>query len=678
MNSLLWKQWRETRGILAIFTAWMTIAVCYAIAYELGHHYRAVVGHFSGWALLYSLFAAVVLATRTSHGERTDGTIAFSAALPISMRRIATIRIASAVATLGIPLVIAAGVLSMALACGLVEQVGPRLGRAYTQLPQRETAALPTSLEQLWSIAAIAILGGVELLLLLSLLGCYLRSQAQIGLMGAVMALGSMIAATALWFRDCSPQNQLIYGILLPQSLAIQWSYGEELGYYTDHELAQYRWIAMGLSLPVLAIIGHLFITRYGALRGSSTPAKRRRFRIAFPPILARIPIRLPGRLPAMIWLELRQSMPLAAFGLLLGVLMSIASVLIEHQHGYSFGTSLLMDMPHSTAAVAMLWAIVVGSGLYSADLSSGLGAFWRSRPIAPDLWFWTKFVVGLAAVMGVLDGATILISWKTPPATMTTGMSWAYVGCFPIFHSLMYALAVFGTCWFRRPVIGGILAILGYTLLHVAITTFPMTDRLEPINVYNAVLSAELAGQVDFTQHGYPLVYGASSSLDYPARAPLMPIGQTTSANMPLVPATNEITGPPTPSWPAIAFALARISASGYRRECRCVETAIRSATIMRVRHWTAIITCVSAHLLTGIGARAGDLKPYPLPPETSAEIEKLAARSDILILGEMHGTQDVPELVATLLAPLTKLGYGTLALEVPNNFQATLRAWA
>ena len=135
----------------------------------------------------------------------------------------------------------------------------------------------------------------------------------------------------------------------------------------------------MGLSLPVLAIIGHLFIRRYGALRGSSTLVKRRRFRIALPPILARIPIRLPGRLPAMIWLELRQSMPLAAFGLLLGVLMSIATVLIERQHGYSFGTSLLMDMPHSMFVVAMLWAIVVGSGLYSADLSSGLGAFWRT-----------------------------------------------------------------------------------------------------------------------------------------------------------------------------------------------------------------------------------------------------------------------------------------------------------
>ena len=220
---------------------------------------------------------------------------------------------------------------------------------------------LLTSIDQLWSVTAIAILGGAQLLLLLSLLGCYLRSQAQTGLMGAVMALGSLIAGSAIWYRGRNVWAQLYYGILLPQSLAIQWSYGDKLGQYTDHELVPYRWIAMGLSLPVLASIGHLFVTRYGALRGSSTPVKRRRFRIALPPILSRIPIRLPGRLPAMIWLELRQSMPLAAFGFLLGVLMSISSVLIEHRHRDSFDTSVLMDLPVSMFVVAMLWAIVVG-----------------------------------------------------------------------------------------------------------------------------------------------------------------------------------------------------------------------------------------------------------------------------------------------------------------------------
>ena len=72
-----------------------------------------------------------------------------------------------------------------------------------------------------------------------------------------------------------------------------------------------------------------------------------------------------------------------------------------------------------------------------------------------------------------------------------------------------------------------------------------------------------------------------------------------------------------------------------------------------------------------------AGDLKPYPLPPATRTHIENLAASSDILILGEIHGTQEVPELAASLLGPLGKLGYHTLAFEVPNNYQASLLAW-
>jgi hypothetical protein len=509
MNSLLWKEWRETRVHLAIFIAWMTFAVSYAIAYELGHHFRAVVGHLSGLTLFYSLFAGVVLAMRTSGGERTDGTIEFSGALPVSLRRMGMVRIVSAVATLAIPILIAASMVSVALASGLIEQVEPRHLEPHTPLPQRATAGLLTSLEQLASITAVAILGGVELLLVVSLLGCYLRSQAQIGLVGAVIALGSLMAAGVFSALEGYSRAQWIYGVLLPQSLVAHMGYDDEPGYYTDHALAPYRWISICLSLPVLAIIGGLFITRYGAMRGCLKPAKRGRFRIALPPVLSRIPIGLPGRLPALLWLELRQSVPLAAFGFLLAVLMTIASVLIESQHGYSFGVAVLANLPSSVWYVAILWAVVVGSGVYSADLGSGLSAFWRSRPISPDLWFWTKFVVGLAAVVGVLDGVTILASWKSPREDMTTGMSWAYVGCFPIIHALLYALAVLGTCWLRRPVIGAILAILGYALLTVASTTFPMTGRLEPVNVYNALLDAERSGQTDFRQHGYPFVYG-------------------------------------------------------------------------------------------------------------------------------------------------------------------------
>jgi hypothetical protein len=65
-------------------------------------------------------------------------------------------------------------------------------------------------------------------------------------------------------------------------------------------------------------------------------------------------------------------------------------------------------------------------------------------------------------------------------------------------------------------------------------------------------------------------------------------------------------------------------------------------------------------------------------LPPEARACIEDLAARSDVLILGEVHGTREVPGLVAGLMASLNKRGYRVLALEVPSDAQAPLLAWA
>ena len=97
-----------------------------------------------------------------------------------------------------------------------------------------------------------------------------------------------------------------------------------------------------------------------------------------------------------------------------------------------------------------------------------------------------------------------------------------------------------------------------------------------------------------------------------------------------------------------------------------------------VRAYHPASLLACLLAcHAIRG-SSYAGDLKPYPLPPEARARIEDLAASSDVLILGEFHGTREVPELVAGLLAPLNERGYRVLALEVPNDQQAPLLAWA
>jgi len=77
-------------------------------------------------------------------------------------------------------------------------------------------------------------------------------------------------------------------------------------------------------------------------------------------------------------------------------------------------------------------------------------------------------------------------------------------------------------------------------------------------------------------------------------------------------------------------------------------------------------------------LGQSIPDLAPYQLPPKAEQALVNVASESDVLIFGELHGTQEVPAVAAALLAHLSKLGYGILALEIPADQQQPLLDWA
>src|SRR3954451_18143631 len=65
-------------------------------------------------------------------------------------------------------------------------------------------------------------------------------------------------------------------------------------------------------------------------------------------------------------------------------------------------------------------------------------------------------------------------------------------------------------------------------------------------------------------------------------------------------------------------------------------------------------------------------------LPHRTRQAVLQIARESDLLLLGELHGTQEVPELIGLLLDDLAALGYGGLGLEFPGSVQESLMQWA
>ena len=59
----------------------------------------------------------------------------------------------------------------------------------------------------------------------------------------------------------------------------------------------------------------------------------------------------------------------------------------------------------------------------------------------------------------------------------------------------------------------------------------------------------------------------------------------------------------------------------------------------------------------------------PYILPDSVKSGLLDLAGNSDLLIIGEVHGTQEVPRVVLSLLTDLAAKGYGALAMEMPES---------
>jgi len=210
--------------------------------------------------------------------------------------------------------------------------------------------------------------------------------------------------------------------------------------------------------------------------------------------------IPLPTRGAAMIWMTLRQSVPMCLPGLLLALLIAQFD---NPQHG------LAETLPSSMRFIGILWSAVVGAGLFSSEIDRQLGEFWRTRPFSTGRLFAAKFAVGLVAVVGVLDVPTIAVSWNSEYWGTHFSMNWPYVACMIPFHTTMFAIAVACTCLLRSAVLGGMAAIIAVTLFHVLIDQANATDWLSPISAYDDLVhESEGIGQtLDFTAHGYPLV---------------------------------------------------------------------------------------------------------------------------------------------------------------------------
>lgn len=517
LSTLVWKYWRENRTYIMLAVVASLLLTCHVIAYDFVHQLHAFVGHFSQMATAVVMVAAILLAMQTAKGEQTSRTQSFSSALPVSLRSQAFIRLLGSMLTLALPILLSAIVLTIATSSGLIQQVLPRTTVNYIPLLNREVAPLETTLAQLWSVAAIHIASGWQLLLILCVAGNWLKTQTQIGFLGPVVALGSTFVDSPWMLKTiqyCETANTLpekmvpwviaIIGSFLPGSQVIHWGYGTEKGDYADHQLLPLWNYSLLLCIVWLSLGAVVFVVSYGRQARQVSQGKTWWQKLAtFMPGVS-LSFNFHSQTAALIWLEVRKSVFMALLGLALALLLACVDA--------SEATTVIGRIPHIIWAIGLLWAAIVGSGVYAAELDSKLGNFWRSRPIDLRKWFAIKFVVGFLAVVVVLDGFAIGFGWSLPRDDYNIhiyGMGWAYVVCMPIMHGFIYTLAVIFTCWTRKPVLGGLLSLIAFKVITMPLTFFLATARMEPTEVYNNLLSAEGKGVLHLSQHGFPLTYG-------------------------------------------------------------------------------------------------------------------------------------------------------------------------
>lgn len=506
---LIWKEWRERRTTLALAIAWIVAGVVYAVAWELQHGLRTPIASFYSTSSLYGMFAAVFLAMRTSLGEATQSTLGFSSSLPLSLRRAAGARLAGAVAVLVLPLMVGAALLSVVMLTGVVEQAAERaLSNPYVSLPQRASQSPLQAIGFLWRVTAVTIAQSTQLLLILSVIGARRRAEIHVGFVGAVLVIPWLFLSEL--HQTVIRESWLAWiGAIVPQSLVVSYGYGNEYASYGDLSLSLVLWGPLAANLLILLGLTLWFCTRYGSRStGVDTRMSAARWRASS--LLSRWSPSLPGRLGALVWLNLRQSTPLTTAGLAVAVLLTAMELLLQFRDLPPIG-AVTGQLPGIAWILGTLWATVVGAGVFAGELQPGLSGFWRSRPIAAGTWYWTKYVVGLIVVLAVLDGVTVAVSWNSAYASDPARMSWSYVICIPLLHAMMYSLAVLGVCWWRRPVAGALSAIVAFLLLSLMLETFSATRHLEPLHVYNHLFDAERqSGMLSVAGSAYAVTYSA------------------------------------------------------------------------------------------------------------------------------------------------------------------------
>lgn len=480
LKSLIWLEWQQRRWQMAICLMAFLVGLTVMLTPEVRKGLRFTDHELQLVLFIPAMMLPIFFAMNTSHGEIVERTLSFSEALPVVAADRAKIRLWGGIAALVVSLTVAMCVLSLVLIGG-----GHLVNTAYLELP------FLSAMRVIWFQTLVFGCASSTLYIVIATLGSRLPNQTATGAVGVVVLVLTMILMN-VWYVSDNPWSVAAHFFartVSPLTLLTQPNHPPGVGY--PQGVARIWSVKSGLAVNLVfqVAMSCLFVRHCSRRHMHSVGANAKR---SAKPVRWRIPMRL--RLPtsnfALVWITLRQILPICLAGLVIAALLALVSIL---QRDIWSIEQFLETMAETNLVVGVLWSVVVGTMIFHQELDSRVGEFWRATPISVGRLFAVKFIAGLATVILVLDMTAMGCIWVLMPQNSLRSpseMVGIYSALFLPVHAMMYVVAVATACLLRRPILGGMMAVATVAYGGLVMSSFKSLNYYSPIGILSRLYS--------------------------------------------------------------------------------------------------------------------------------------------------------------------------------------------
>jgi hypothetical protein len=436
-QSLIWKEWHEHKWKLVSITAVLIGATALAV---LASEPQDKLGLAFGMMFMCVVPLAVFVGLGIASNERSRTTLAFLQAQPVPMWHVGLTKLLVGLLTVVIPVGLTAFLLSV------LRRIFDLFDVEYSRrLLDGDTGPINTG-NFFVDITIFCSLIGVSLMIWSAAAGVNRKDEVSAGAAAATIILGWMaLVWTVGWSLGNAGADFHDWELVAALSLVPCGMVALFDSHFTPVQIG----VGICVSTTVHVLLAALYVWQFG----------RTKERVIFSPRVATPDARRlnwldsPRRSPltAVIWKQFRESAPIAAVGL--AAIVGTATFMYAANAGFSRFADVYTEVSISLGCCV---ALVAGIGVALQDVRPQLNAFWRSRPIDGNLWFWTKFFTGLGVVAIAIYTPLIWLGFKMLANQRDAG-ALLFIATL---HVSTYAAAVAMTCLVRHAVYAAILSL--------------------------------------------------------------------------------------------------------------------------------------------------------------------------------------------------------------------------